>query len=69
MCLLCPGMVNIPIYRVGTGGWSSEGIQVISTIMRGNLTTILCNSTHLTSFAVLVDVAGELEVSNSELIL
>ena len=69
MCLLCPTMVNIPIHRVGTGGWSSEGIQVISTKLRGNVTTVLCNSTHLTSFAVLVDVAGELEVSNSELIL
>ena len=49
-------------HRVGSGGWSSEGIQVISNITRGNVTTVLCNSTHLTSFAVLVDVAGGLEV-------
>ena len=47
---------------VGSGGWSSEGIQVISNITRGNVTTVLCNSTHLTSFAVLVDAAGGLEV-------
>ena len=47
---------------VGDGGWSSEGIKVISNITRGNFTTVLCNSTHLTSFAVLVDVAGGLEV-------
>ena len=60
-------MVNIPIHRVGTGGWSSEGIQVISNITKGNVTTVLCNSTHLTSFAVLVDVAGGLEVSIPEL--
>ena len=47
---------------VGRGGWSSDGIQVISNITRGDVTTVLCNSTHLTSFAVLVDVAGGLEV-------
>ena len=28
----------------------------------GNYTTVKCESTHLTSFAVLVDVAGGLEV-------
>ena len=49
-------------HSVGSGEWSSEGIQVISNITRGNVTTVLCNSTHLTSFAVLVDVAGGLEV-------
>ena len=47
---------------MGSGGWSSEGVQVISNITRGSVTTVLCNSTHLTSFAVLVDVAGGLEV-------
>ena len=35
---------------------------MISNITRGNVTMVLCNSTHLTSFAVLVDVAGGLEV-------
>ena len=49
-------------HSVGSGGWSSEGVQVISNITIGNITTVLCNSTHLTSFAVLVDVAGGLEV-------
>ena len=49
-------------HSVGSGGWSSEGVRVISNITRGNVTTVLCNSTHLTSFAVLVDVAGGLEV-------
>ena len=52
----------ISLHRVGTGGWSSDGIQVISNVTRGDVITVLCNSTHLTSFAVLVDVAGGLEV-------
>jgi hypothetical protein len=47
---------------VNKGGWSLEGIQVISSVTRDNVTTVVFNSTHLTSFAVLVDVAGGLEV-------
>ena len=47
---------------MGSGGWSSEGVQVIRNVTRGNVTTVQCNSTHLTSFAVLVDVSGGLEV-------
>ena len=50
---------------MGSGGWSSDGIQVISAVTKGNTTTVVCSSTHLTSFAVLVDVAGGLEVSDS----
>ena len=53
-------------HSVGSGGWSSEGIQVISNVTRGNVTTVLCNSTHLTSFAVLVDAAGGLEVCTQQ---
>ena len=49
---------------MGNGGWSSDGVQVISNETRGNLTTVQCSSTHLTSFAVLVDVAGGLEVTS-----
>ena len=56
------GCIHTSLYRVGSGGWSSDGIQVISNTTRRNVTTVLCNSTHLTSFAVLVDVAGGLEV-------
>ena len=52
-------------HRVGSGGWSSEGIQVISSVTGDNVTTVVFNSTHLTSFAVLVDVAGGLEVYSS----
>ena len=41
------------IYR---GGWDTEGATVVSNDMSSS--TITCNSTHLTSFAVLVDVSG-----------
>ena len=57
------GCIHTSLYRVGSGGWSSDGIQVISNTTRRNVTTVLCNSTHLTSFVVLVDVAGGLEVA------
>ena len=53
---------DVFLYSVGTGGWSSEGTQVISNTMRDNVTTVVFISTHLTSFAVLVDVAGGHEV-------
>lgn len=56
--------VATSLYRVGSGGWSSEGIRVISAVTRGNTTTVTCSSTHLTSFAVLVDVSGGLDVCN-----
>ena len=38
------------------GGWDTEGVTVVSNDI--NSSTITCNSTHLTSFAVLVDVSG-----------
>ena len=50
-------------HRVGSGGWSSEGVQVISNETIGELTTVQCSSTHLASFAVLLDVSGGLEVN------
>ena len=50
------------IHRIGRGGWVSEGLEVVSNTSEVNLTTVECNSTHLTSFAVLVDVAAGLEV-------
>lgn len=46
----------------GDGGWASEGVAVVSNKSEANTATVVCNSTHLTSFAVLVDVAGGLEV-------
>ena len=43
---------------VAPGGWSGDGLSV-ETI---NNQTITCSSTHLTSFAVLVDVSGGSQV-------
>ena len=42
------------------GGWDTEGVTTISVTNN----TITCNSNHLTSFAVLVDVAGGHGVCN-----
>ena len=51
---------------IGNGSWVTAGITtddvMIQSIKSENLTTITCRSTHLTSFAVLVDVAGGLKV-------
>ena len=41
------------------GGWSSEGIQTVFDEETG---TVTCLSSHLTSFAVLVDVAGTVSI-------
>ena len=41
-----------------TGQWSNEGL---TTVIEKD--TVLCKSTHLTSFAVLVDVSGSTNVS------
>ena len=52
----------ICISRLKNGSWSNAGV-LTSSISNGNGTvSISCTSTHLTSFAVLVDVAGGLQV-------
>ena len=56
----------LSLCRVGNGSWVSEGLQVVSNTTGANSTiSVACNSTHLTSFAVLVDVAGAHEVYSS----
>ena len=45
---------------IGEGSWSTEGIN---TVYVENTTDVRCESSHLTSFAVLVDVAGGHSVS------
>ena len=50
------------LYSVGNGSWESEGITIISNMTDGNTTLVQCLSTHLTSFAVLIDVGGGLQV-------
>lgn len=42
------------------GGWDTEGVTVIANDEKNSMIT--CNSTHLTSFAVLVDVSGGYQV-------
>ena len=46
--------------RRGYGQWSSDGV---TTLYVNGSQQVLCNSTHLTSFAVLVDVSGHHTVS------
>ena len=48
--------VNTLTQRVGNGAWSFEGLQRTDT--DGNNTMVQCSSTHLTSFAILVNVGG-----------
>lgn len=45
---------------IGSGGWAYDGVEMVSNETEDGVTTIICNSTHLTSFAVLVDVSGTL---------
>ena len=39
-------------------GWSVENVTTEKTTISGDQSTVQCSSTHLTSFAVLVDVRG-----------
>ena len=47
---------------VGSGSWVMSGVTTHNYSSEENHTTVQCSSTHLTSFAVLVDVAGVLVV-------
>ena len=51
------------MYRIGSGSWATAGVATEDIRVIGNLTAVQCSSEHLTSFAVLVDVAGGLKVS------
>ena len=51
------------MYRIESGNWATAGVATDDIGIIGNLTTVQCSSAHLTSFAVLVDVAGGLRVS------
>ena len=52
----------IHLHSVGNGSWESEGTTIVSNMTDGNTTSVQCLSTHLTSFAVLIDVGGGLQV-------
>ena len=45
-------------YSVEESRWSTEGLRTESLTRDGSSATITCSSSHLTSFAVLVDVGG-----------
>ena len=51
------------IIRIGSGGFSTNGVTTANIARGENITSVQCLSNHATSFAVLVDVAGGLEVS------
>ena len=55
-------MIIITYDSIGNGSWITAGITTNNVMTKGNLTMVTCQSTHLTSFAVLVDVVGELVV-------
>lgn len=48
---------------VGSGTWKGEGLTMMKkeVSLDGSKVTIYCSSTHLTSFAILVDVSGTLD--------
>ena len=52
---------------IGNGSWVTAGVTTNDVTTRNtktdSVTKVQCTSTHLTSFAVLVDVAGGLEVN------
>ena len=45
------------------GDWDTKGVTVVRNHRENS--TIICSSTHLTSFAVLVDVSDSHQVSTS----
>ena len=53
---------NCFLHSIGHGSWVTDDITVNDSVTVGNVTSVQCLSTHLTSFAVLVDVAGGLQV-------
>ena len=64
MVCVCVAIDHVHIYR---GGWDTEGVSVVS--IDNKTSTITCNSTHLTSFAVLADVSGGHNVCNHVVVL
>ena len=44
------------MYIIYRGGWDTQGVTTVANDISSSI--IICNSSHLTSFAVLVDVSG-----------
>ena len=57
-----PVILLILLFTANRGGWDSTGVTTLSITVTNN--TITCSSNHMTSFAVLVDVAGGHGVCN-----
>ena len=53
---------HLVLHSIGHGSWVTDDIRTNNSMTVGNVTSVQCLSTHLTSFAVLVDVAGGLQV-------
>ena len=54
------------LFSIGDGGWAFDGIEMTSITENDDGQMVVnCMSTHLTSFAVLVDVSGSLSVSSN----
>lgn len=57
-------MIKMFTYRVDSGTWEFDGVEVASMVSTNGTTVITCLSMHLTSFAVLVNAAdGTSDVS------
>ena len=61
-------MRHCVLYSSGSAVWSVEGVETVSALLveEGDLDhyVMTCESFHLTSFAVLVDVYGNTDVMN-----
>ena len=55
---------NYGNYSLGNGSWAISGVSTQNYSSSEDHTNVQCSSTHLTSFAVLVDVAGVLVVGH-----
>ncbi len=54
-------------HSIGSGSWETDGVAMMSQEWSADnkTLTITCNATHLTSFAVLVDLSGTLDAGVS----
>ncbi len=43
---------------IGNGYWAYDGVSMTSMEVKGDKMVVNCSATHLTSFAVLVQVSG-----------
>ena len=56
----CLTMQYIEHNIINRGGWDTKGVTTVTNDINNSI--IICNSSHLTSFAVLVDVSGSHQV-------